>query len=118
MAQLADCRLSRAGFVPWPVPHRPAARRRVAEHRRVPGRARRARGERWGTVTQHPRNDDQARSPLVPVLTPLRVTPPRRTPHPHDTIRTRVRLAKATAAAPSGRSPFGMLSFSENPEHG
>src|SRR5438034_11445549 len=31
--------------------------------------------------------------PLVPVLAPLRVTPPIRTPHPHDTIRTRVRPA-------------------------
>jgi hypothetical protein len=28
MAQLAGCRLSRAGFVPRPVPHPPAARRR------------------------------------------------------------------------------------------
>jgi hypothetical protein len=34
-------------------------------------------------ITQHPRHGDQARSPLVPVLAPLRVTPPVRPPHPH-----------------------------------
>jgi hypothetical protein len=35
------CRLSlsRARLVPWPVPHRPAAGRRVAEHRHMPSRA-------------------------------------------------------------------------------
>jgi hypothetical protein len=31
-------RVLRAGLVPRPVPYRPAARRRVAEHRHVPGR--------------------------------------------------------------------------------
>jgi hypothetical protein len=28
-----------ARLMPWPVPHRPAARRRVAAHRHMPGRA-------------------------------------------------------------------------------
>ena len=45
-----------------------------------------------GTVAQHPGHDDLARPPLVPVRAPLRVVPgpPVRTPHPHNTIGTRV----------------------------
>ena len=80
-------------FVPRPVPRRPAPRRRVAVHQHVP-RAVLTRGPRQGTVARHPRDSDQTRSPLVPVRAPLWVTPPVRTLHPHDTIRTRVRYAK------------------------
>ena len=88
-------------FVPRPVPRRPAPRRRVAVHQHVP-RAVLTRGPRQGTVARHPRDSDQTRSPLVPVRAPLWVTPPVRTLHPHDTIRTRVRYAKTPAAISTG----------------
>ena len=88
-----------SGLVPGPVPHRPAARRRVAEHRHMPGRTTPRRRPRRRAVAQHPRHGDQARSPLVPVLAPLRVTPPRRAPHPHATIRTRVRPVELLPSA-------------------
>jgi len=80
-------------LTPRPVPHRPAPRRRVTEHGHVSGRgARRAGSLRRAAVAHHPRDDDPARSPLVPVLAPLRVTPPVRPLNPMGTIRTRVRL--------------------------
>jgi hypothetical protein len=106
----AVTRESRVRVVPRRVPHRPAARRRIAEHRHVPGRA--ATGRRPGrrAVAQQPRHGDQSRSPPVPVLAPLRVTPPVRTRTPIGTIRTRVRMAREgspgggrqVCAAPSG----------------
>jgi len=45
-----------------------------------------------GTAARHPGHDDPPRPPLVPVRAPLRVVPapPVRTPHPRDTIGTRV----------------------------
>ena len=73
--------------VPRLVPGRPASRRRFAVHHHVP-RPVLTRGERGGTVAWHPRDSDPARSPLVAVRAALRVTPPVRTLHPHDTIRT------------------------------
>ncbi len=106
-------RPSGAPLTPRPVPHRPAARRRVAEHRHVPRRATThpLPGSQGGrAVAQHPRHCDQTWSPLVPVLAPLRVTPPRRTPHAHDTIRTRIRLAAQRPALPMirGRGRCGV----------
>jgi len=59
--------------MPRPVPHRLAARRRIAEHRHMSGRPAPGRGPRRRAVVQHPWRGDQARSPLVPVLAPLRV---------------------------------------------
>jgi hypothetical protein len=74
MAQLAGCRLSRTGFVPWPVPHRPATQRRVAEHRHMPSRGARPLLGRpcRAAVAQHPGHRDQAWAPLVPILAALR----------------------------------------------
>src|SRR6266516_6444916 len=100
--------LLHAAPAPGPVPDGPAARRCVAEHRHMPRRAADPLlGSQSGrAVAQHPRHGDQPRSPLVPVLAPLRVTPPVRTPHPHDTIRTRIRLAAdALTRTGTGRRP-------------
>jgi hypothetical protein len=66
-----------------------APRCRTLPYARPPAPGRRLRRR---AVAQYPGHGDQARSPLVPVLAPLRVTPPVRSPHPHDKIRTRVRL--------------------------
>ena len=77
----AVARASRFRVVPQPVPHRPAARRRVAVHDQVPW-AVLARGPRRRAVARHPRHRDQARPPLVPVRAPLRVAPPVRSPRP------------------------------------
>jgi hypothetical protein len=93
-----------AGLVPRPVPRRPAARRRVAVHHHVP-RPVLELGPRRGALARHPAPDDPARPPLVPIRAPLRVTPPVRALHPHDTIRTRERLRRAVLAlAASGTS--------------
>jgi hypothetical protein len=79
-------------LMPRPVPHRPAARRRVAEHRHMPRWcAWRAGSLRRAAVTHHPRHDDPAGTPLMPVAAAFRVTPPAGPPHAHHTIRTRVR---------------------------
>jgi hypothetical protein len=78
-------------LVLWLIPGRPAARR-LAVHRHMPRGTRRAGRPGRGTVAQHPRNNDPARPPLVPVFAPLRVAPPLRPVHVHDTIRTQVRL--------------------------
>jgi hypothetical protein len=78
------------------IPGRPAARR-LAVHRHMPRGTRGAGRPGRGTVAQHPRNDDPARPPLVSVLAPLRVTPPLRPVHVHDTIRTQVRLTHGLA---------------------
>jgi hypothetical protein len=75
--------------VPRGVPGRPAARR-LAVHHQVT-RAVFPLGRRRRAVTRHPAHDDPPRSPLVPVLAALRVTPPVRTLHPHGTIRTQKR---------------------------
>ena len=80
-----------AGLVPRPPPGRPAARRLAVHHHMT--RAVLPLGRRWRAVTRHPAHDDPPRSPLVPVLAALRITPPARTLHPHDTIRTRARMA-------------------------
>jgi hypothetical protein len=98
-----------AAGTPGPVPHRPAALH-PAVHRHVPGRASPGRSLRRRAIAQHPRHDDQARSPLVPVLAPLRVRPPCRTPHAHDTIRTRIRLAAQRPPLPMirGRGRCGV----------
>jgi hypothetical protein len=57
-------------------------------------------GPRGRAVAQHPRHGDQPRTPLVPVLAPLRVTPPVRTLDPMGTIRTHVRVVDAPSGAP------------------
>jgi len=58
--------------VPRPVPHRPAARRRVAENHHVPG-AVLPRRSRRAAVARHPRDSDPPGRPLVAVRAPLRV---------------------------------------------
>ena len=79
----------------------------------VPARAH-ARPAR-GTVARHPRESDQARSPLMPVGVPLRVAPPIRPLHPHDTIRTRVRFARARRQRPKAGHPSA---WSRSPKFG
>jgi hypothetical protein len=94
---------TRARLVPGPVPNRPTARHRVAVHRQMPrgpwpgGRLRR------GTAAQHPRDDDLAGAPVVPVRAALRVVPrpPVRTSHPHDPIRTRILFSMSRFGAKS-----------------
>jgi len=46
----------------------------------MPGRAAAAGGPRCRAITQNPRHSDQPRPPRVPVLAPVRVTPPVRPP--------------------------------------
>jgi hypothetical protein len=53
-----------------------------------------------GTVAWHPAQDNPPRPPLMPVGAPLRVAPPVRTLHPHDTIRTRVRSPRTRQQRP------------------
>jgi hypothetical protein len=49
--------------------------------------------DRGRAVTRLPAHGDQARPPLVPVLAPLRIAPPRGPTHAHDAIRTQMRGA-------------------------
>src|SRR5215470_2446541 len=58
---------------------------------------------RWGTAAQHPRDDDLAGAPVVPVRAALRVVPrpPVRTSHPHDPIRTRILFSMSRFGAKS-----------------
>ena len=89
--------------MPGPVPNRPAARHRVAVHRQMPRGPWPGGRLRWGTAAQHPRDDDLAGAPVVPVRAALRVVPrpPVRTSHPHDPIRTRILFSMSRFGAKS-----------------
>jgi hypothetical protein len=89
----------RPPLVPGLIPGRPAARRLAVHHQMT--RPMLPLGRRRRAITRHPAHDDQPRPPLVPVLAALRVTPPVRTLHPHDTIRTRVRSPRTRQQRPS-----------------
>src|SRR6266550_1821420 len=92
-------------FTARPVPDRPAARRRSAVDRQMPGRAVAAGLDRRGTVAQRERHDDQARPPLVPVLAALRVAPPARPYHCHMQLEHMYQWQIVRPVVPGRRGP-------------
>ena len=94
-------------LMPGLVPAGPAARRIAPDHQvtcpRYPATLR----DSQCAVAWRPVHGDQARSPLVPIRAPLRVTPPHRPPHPHKTSRTRKRTHTGRRAGGTMDGPFG-----------
>jgi hypothetical protein len=113
--QTKQARRAGPGLVRRVAPHRPAAGLPAGDLEMPPDGPVLVQRPGARAVASLPRHQHSARPPLVPVLTPFRVTPP--VGPPHTLIRTRVRTQHLTpwqmkqAAAPSDLRCSAGVSF-------
>jgi hypothetical protein len=82
-------------LVPGLIPAGPAARRITPHHQVTRTRYLATCRDSRGAGARRPVHGDQPRAPFVAILALLRIVPPHGSPHPHTSIRTRIRTVES-----------------------